>query len=220
MRKLLWVGKIILLCLILLFFMQHSADAGKKKFQGFTPQKLADQKIEIEDIANGIAPAIRPCANYAWAAAAETVLKYQNVFLKQEDFVVKANGGSICLDQVSDFTRAVNAISGDYALADGRKIRLHAEYVPGVPITLEPIALALRNRIPLMMVYRGRAMVLYGVVYDENTESSGQKDFIIRELKMMDPRAFGTPEAKVLFVNGKDDASQISGMMSILVSAR
>ena len=205
------------------------ASAGKKpKFQGFTPHRQENLKIEIEDIANGIAPAQKACANYAWAAAAETILKYQNVFLKQVDFVVKANGGAVCLTQVNDFDRAVKAISGDYALDDGRKIHVNAEYLAyppgntlgGISLTLEPIALALKNRIPVMLMYSGRPLLLYGVIYDENTESSGRKTFPIKELWMMDPQLYGKPAAKVSFVNGKDDPAQIQGMMSILVSAR
>ncbi|MEO5936599.1 MAG: hypothetical protein ABIP81_05250 [Terriglobales bacterium] len=186
------------------------------------------QKAIVKDAPKGYVAAEQPCENYAWAAAVEMLLQQKQINIPQRDWVMKAYGGYKCISplSVADYTGLLRFINGDYTPAPERKVRLEAEFTPGAPMIPDTFILTFRNGEPLMLVWKGKPYLWYGVIYDEYIHANGNRMFELRELKLLDPLAKNDPLAKtkdaqlVSFVKGRDDPNQIDGVMRITVSPR
>lgn len=154
------------------------------------------------------------CENWAWAAGVESILRSQGVALDQHYWVQKSDGGEICLESLAPLEQIARVITGEYVRDDGSKVRLEARYTVGAPVNLDSIILGLRAGHPALLVWRGHAYVLYGVVYDEYVSPTGHRFFDIRELKLADP--FFADDGRLLsFVKGRDDPAEIGGTLEI-----
>jgi hypothetical protein len=160
----------------------------------------------------------QPCENWAWAAAIEALLAQQEVPLKQDYWVDRADGGSVCLDHTPSMEDTVNLIRGDYTLDNGRKVHLNARFNTGAPTNIGALILRLRSGQPSLLLWKDHAYVLSGIVYDEFVYPTGQKRFEIRELELIDPAAKPGPGRHVLFLKGIDDPNDIGGTLEITVS--
>lgn len=203
--------------------------AAGKKIKGVPLAKRPNQVAEIADVA--LTPAGQSCVNWAWAAVLESVLRQQQVDLAQTFWVRKMNGGDICLDrplivhesgrraapsdiQPQDLEALADAITGSYTLDSGRKFNLVARSSPGLPE--EPNALIAEARAgrPILLFWRNRAYLLYSIVYDEYIYPTGQRMFITRELKLLDPLA-SAEKQKVSFMVGEDNPAEIEGVVQV-----
>lgn len=229
------MARIALCILILGSFLTASAAAQKNKPR---PEymKKPDQEAIALPVPKTYVAAAEPCDNYAWAAVVETLLKHKTINITQREWVMKAYGGYRCISplSVADYTGLLRYITGDYTPTPERKVRIEAEFTPGAPIIPDTFILTFRNGEPLMMVWKGKPYVWYGVVYDEYIHANGNRMFELRELKLLDPLAKNDPKNNdpktndpkkkdaqlVSFVKGRDDANQIDGVMRIKVSAR
>ena len=154
------------------------------------------------------------CENWAWAAGVEAILRSQGVALDQHYWVQKSDGGEICLETLAPLEQVARVISGEYVLDDGSKARLEARYTPGAPANLDSVILGLRNGHPALLVWRGHAYVIYGVVYDEYVSPTGHRLFDIREIKLVDP-FFADDGRLVSFLKDRDDPAEIGGTLEI-----
>jgi hypothetical protein len=164
----------------------------------------------------------KPCDNYGWAAAVEMLLQSKQVQISQRDWVMKAYGGYKCISPLSaaDYTELLRYVRGDYALTPERRVRIDADFAPGAPTQPDPFIAALREGETVMLVWKGKPYVWYGVVYDEYIHLNGNRMFEMTELKLLDPLAKSDKGRLVSFVKGKDDTQYIDGVMRVTVTAR
>jgi len=154
------------------------------------------------------------CENWAWAGGVETILRTENVPLDQHYWVQKSDGGEICLESLAPLEQIARVLNGEYVLDDGRKVRLEARYTVGSPVNLDSIILGLRGGRPALVVWKGHAYIVYGLVYDELISPTGHRIFDIRELKLVDP-FYDDDRRLVSFVKDRDDPADIGGTFEI-----
>jgi hypothetical protein len=159
------------------------------------------------------------CPNWAWAAALETVLRSQGVPLDQTFWVLRLNNGELCLDSPGAPQDVIRYLERDaHVLDDGRKVRLHATYVPGPPNSMDAIIRSVQQNHPVIVFWRGRARILAGITYDENVAPTGDHLFEARELRLVDLYAAPKDPARVAkFVKGSDSLADFDGMMQVQV---
>jgi hypothetical protein len=172
-----------------------------------------DQNVDIAGLAS--ATASQKCENWAWAAGLETILRTQNVDLKQKYWIIKADGGEVCKDSF-DLNSLAQYINGEYVLDDGRHVRLEATTISGLPQGVDPFILAPQAGRPLMLVWKGHPYLYVGMNYDELKFASGQREFSVSKLKFLDPFASDPAKQVVYFDREKDDLADISGMMDVI----
>lgn len=190
-------------------------------FRHTTPVPRPDVKLNPDqsvDIANlSSVTAQQKCPNWAWAAGLETILHSQNVDLKQKYWVIKADGGEVCIDNNIDLSSLTQYINGEYVLDDGRHVRLDATAISGLPQGIDPFILAPQAGRPLMLVWKGHPYLYVGMNYEELRFASGQREFMVSKLKFLDPMASDPSKQVVYFDREKDDLADISGMMDVIV---
>ena len=183
---------------------------GAKKNKGITFQRLPDQTAIIDH--PQIAIAQRPCENWEWAAALDSMLKPTKAATGQEYQILRLYGGNICTE-VKSYQELAEKISHEYTLDDGRHFFLEARYSAGAPTTVAPMIVALRDKRPLLLVWKHHPYVLIGLIYDEYVAMDGERQFLPKELKLIDPEA----GKSVSFVCERDNPASIDGIMEVLV---
>ncbi len=179
-----------------------------------------NQLVEIADAARIFAVADKPCGNYAWAAAVNTLLAVDGVRLPQSHWVVRASGGDKCLTRVEDPAGMTQQIEGDYTLDSGRRIKLRSQFHAGPPNTIDDLVVLLRNGRPSIILFSGRVLLLQGILYDDHMRSYNDHFFIVKELRLIDPAlAPSAPGRTVTFLRDKDDANlaEIEGVITLTV---
>ena len=213
--------RFVLLVLLAITLCSADLSAGKKRSQ--IVYRKPDQREEITGAIEKASTALKPCMSYVWAAAVETLVRPQHVSIKQEDWVVKAFGGAKCIDRGLDYTALAARVSSDYALDDGRKVRISAAYEIGLPDSPEALVMQLRQGRQSIMVWKGKPFLLIGVLYDLAYDSNYRQTVYIRELKLVDLMATsGTPERIVVFKRDleQDNSGEINGFITIDVRDR
>jgi len=175
-----------------------------------------DQNVDIAGLTS--ATAEQKCENWTWAAGLETILRTQNVDLKQKYWVLKADGGEVCKDNSIDLGSLSQYINGEYVLDDGRHVRLEATTIAGLPQGIDPFILAPQAGRPLMLVWKGHPYLYVGMNYEELRFAGGQREFAVTKLKFLDPMASDPAKQVVYFDREKDDLADISGMMDVIAA--
>jgi len=157
------------------------------------------------------------CENWAWAAGVESILRSQGVALDQHYWVQKSDGGEICLESLAPLEQLSKVVTGEYVLDDASKVRLEARYTLGAPANVDSIILGLRGGHPALLIWRGHAYVIYGVLYDEYVSPTGHRLFDIRELKLVNP-VYEDDRRLVSFLKDRDDPAEIGGTLEISVT--
>ena len=176
--------------------------------------RLQDQSVELK--AFWLPTPAQKCTNWAWAVAVEAMLKSQQVAIKQNAWVQKANYGEVCIDAAPAVETLAKVIDGTYVLDDGRHVRLESRYISGAPTIPDDLLAPLRQGHPVLLFWKGRALVVRAVTYDEYIYPNGQRMFQIKEMKLVDPLLTGK-EREVSFVNGRDDPADIAGVFHVMV---
>ena len=196
-----------LLVLLFAILLGIPASAGKKK--GVVLYTKPSQKEEIPNL--WVPAAAQKCQNWSWASGVEAVLKPRNISLSQNYWIQKAYAGEICVDQPIDFERLVRLVNGNYTLDDGRKVHLEANLISGAPTITDDLIAPIRRGEPTLLFWKWRAYVLAGAVYDELIYPNGQREFVIHELKLIDPYT----AKPVSFLMGTDDPNDINGFLQV-----
>jgi len=195
-----------------------TSSADKKKVAVL---KEADKLAEIAGLATSAATAAKPCANYGWAAALVSVLKQQGVEMAQKDWIERSFGGDKCVDTALDFAYLARRVTGDYTLADGRHIRITAEWMAGAPESADPLIADMKLGRSRILVWNGKTFLLRGILYDVEYLTYNRIYYYMRELRLVDPMAVaGTPARNAVFLRDKDDAATIQGMLTVTVKSR
>ena len=188
--------------------------ASEKKPKTAPLMRLQDQSIELK--AFWLPTPVQKCTNWAWAVAIEAMLKSQQVAIKQNDWVQKANYGEVCIDVVPKLEALAKVIDGAYVLDDGRHVRLESRYISGAPTIPDDLIAPLRLGLPVLLFWKSRALVVRAATYDEYIYPNGQRMFQIKELKLVDPLLTGK-QRELSFVNGRDDPAEIGGVFHVVV---
>ncbi|MGH8700973.1 MAG: hypothetical protein ACREVR_07320 [Burkholderiales bacterium] len=187
-----------------------SSPAADKKKPAFYLR--AGQKAEIAGFT--AVTAEQKCPNWAWAAGVETLLRAQDVAIRQQHWVYKANAGDVCVP-LGNWESLARLIPGEYQLDDGRKVRLEARYTEGASIPPDDLIAALRRGQPVMIAWRGNVYLLHGVLFDEYISLTGVRRFDIKEMQLTNPSFAEGEERVTSFVKGRDDPAEIQGTLEI-----
>ena len=175
---------------------------------------LHQQKVELSKV--DFEAAEKPCGNWAWVAGVTNMAALSGARLNQGYLVDRLYGGSVCLPSAGDSAALARQISHEYVLADGQKFTLLAEFKPGVPSQADPLIYALRQGRALMLLWGNKAYLLTGMTYDEYIAPTGNKMFIVNELRLFDPLAYQhRPEA--IFSRDQDNPNEINGVLELSV---
>lgn len=178
---------------------------------------LHNQKVELSKVA--FEAAEKPCGNWAWVAAVTNMAALGGARLNQSYLVDRLYGGSLCLPSAGDSAALARQISHEYVLADGQKFTLLAEFRPGVPTQPDPLIFALRQDHPLMLLWGNKSYLLTGMSYDEYVAPTGNKMFIITELRLFDPLA-DADKAEVVFSRDQDNPAEVNGILELSVHTK
>ena len=188
--------------------------AAKKLPTGWVLHKQSQDLDKID-----LKVAEKPCANWAWVAGIVALAQVQGARMDQQYLVDRLYGGSVCVRSAGDMGDLAQRISRDYVLADGQSFRLTAHFTPGAPSQADPLILSIRQGVPLMVVWRDHAYVLTGLDYDEYVAPTGNKIFIITELRLFDPAAEGE-KSVAKFVRERDNPDDLTGILDLTINPK
>jgi hypothetical protein len=183
--------------------------ADKKQGQQYylKPDQTADLAAETK-----LNTAKQSCENWAMAAGLETMLQRQNVPLDQSFWVMRLNGGELCVDDPPTIDALKLVVNHDFVLDDGRHVRLEIQFAPGPPVNVDPIIAGLKQQQVTLLLWRGHPYYLTGVTYDERIGRDGTRFFEVKEIRLANtyPKLPG-----VTFLKGRDDPAEIQGILSV-----
>lgn len=196
--------------LILVLASVLPAVAGKPKPR----PTLVKLDPAIEQIANlKLLTPKQPCPNWAWASAVELMLARQNVVLDQTYWILKANAGEVCIENPVDLGMIRKAVEGDYVQPDGDKIHIGVVVTPGVPNDVGYLIRSIREGRPLLILWRGRPVVLQAIEFDEYIYPNNQRMYEARKLTFLDPLG----EKPIVFDKATDKPSDLGGILEVRV---
>ncbi len=204
-------SKLHLACFFLLFTLSLLA-AGQKQQQQYyiKPGQTADLGAEAK-----LNTARQSCENWAMAAGLETMLQQQNVSLDQSFWVMRLNGGELCVDDPPTIDALKLVVNRDFVLDDGRHVRLEVRFEPGPPVNVDPVIAALKLHHVTLLFWHGHPYYLIGMTYDERIGRDGTRFFEVKEIRLANTYA---KLPGVTFQKGRDDPAEIQGIMSVTVT--
>ena len=152
------------------------------------------------------------CENWAMAAGLETMLQRQNVPLDQSFWVLRLNGGELCVDDPPTIDALKLVVNRDFVLDDGRHVRLEIQFTPGAPVSIDPLIAGLKLQQVTLLLWRGHPYYLTGVTYDERIGRDGTRYFEVKEIRLANTYA---KLPGVTFQKGRDDPAEIQGILSV-----
>jgi hypothetical protein len=183
--------------------------AGQKQGQQYylKPDQTADLAADTK-----LSTAKQSCENWAVAAGLETMLQRQNVSLDQSFWVMRLNGGELCLSDLPAIDALTQAVDKEFVLDDGRHVRLEIHFEPGPPVNVDPVIAGLKQQQVTLLLWRGHPYYLTGVTYDERIGRDGTRFFEVNEIRLANtyPKLPG-----VTFQKGRDDPAEIQGILSV-----
>ena len=195
-----------LIILFLTLFL-HAADKKKRGVMAINPGQTAD--LEPAKMAT----ARQNCESWALAAGLETLLRRQDVTLDQDYWIARLNGGGLCrpLPALDSLAERINQ---EITLPDSRHVRLELNVFVGAPISADPLISGIKNQQLWLFVWRGHPYYLTGATWDEQIMVNGQRAFDVKELRLTDTWA---KKPDVVFQRGRDDLSEIDGVLTVSV---
>jgi hypothetical protein len=160
-------------------------------------------------------PAKQSCENWAMAAGLETMLQQQNVALDQSFWVMRLNGGELCVDDMPSIDALKLVVNRDFVLDDGRHVRLEIRFEPGPPISVDSLIAGLKLQQVTLLLWRGHPYYLTGITYDERIGRDGTRFFEVKEIRLANTFA---KLPGVTFQKGRDDPAEIQGILSVSVT--
>jgi hypothetical protein len=203
----------VALIAIVVLFVPLAALAGSKSKGQVTPEIHPDMLVEIPGLE--VEKVQKPCDNWAWWAAVQSVFEQQNLPLSQSFFVDRSDGGACWNndDHPLNLYDVASAATGDYALPNGR--RFHSEVSLGPTAVPAPmIVKALRAGRPLVMVWQKRPYVVQGILFDDKVFPGGQHSFFAKEVHLIDP----TDGKPVKLTLDEQNVGEVVGVMDVVIT--
>src|SRR5712672_807991 len=194
---------------LLITLSLHAADRKQQQQYYIKPDQTADLAAETK-----LGKAKQSCENWGVAAGLETMLQRQNVALDQSFWIMRLNGGELCLSDLPTIDALKLMVNRDFVLDDGRHVRLEIHFEPGAPVNVDPMIAGLKLQQVTLMLWRGHPYYLTGVTYDERIGRDGTRFFEVKEIRLANtyPKLPG-----VTFQRGRDDQAEIQGILSVSV---
>jgi hypothetical protein len=199
---------------IAILFLPLALPATDKKQQQqyyLKPDQTADLAADTRMVT-----AKQDCENWALAAGLETLLQGKNVALDQGFWVMRLNGGELCVNDPPAIDALARVVNKEFVLDDGRHVRLELRFVPGPPVNVDGVIAGLKLQQVSLLLWRGHPFYLTGITYDERIGRDGTRLFAVKELRLTNTFA-GKPT--VTFQKGRDNPEEIGGMLSVSVTA-
>src|SRR5258707_4572576 len=195
---------------LLITLSLHAADQKQQQQYYIKPDQTADLAAETK-----LGTAKQSCENWGVAAGIETMLQRQNVALNQSFWVMRLNGGRLCLEQILAIEVLRSVVNRDFVLDDGRHVRLEIHFDPGPRVNVDPVIAGLKLQQVTLLLWRGHPYYLTGVTYDERIGRDGTRFFEVKEIRLANtyPKLPG-----VTFQKGRDDPAEIQGILSVSVT--
>jgi hypothetical protein len=192
---------------LLITLSVQAADQKQGQRYYLKPDQTADLAAETK-----LNTAKQNCENWAVAAGLETMLKQQNVLLDQSFWVMRLNGGELCLSDLPSIEALTQAVDKEFVLDDGRHVRLEIHFEPGPPVNVDSVIASLKQQQVMLLLWRGHPYYLTGVTYDERIGRDGTRFFEVKEIRLANtyPKLPG-----VTFQRGRDDPAEIQGILSV-----
>ncbi len=169
-----------------------------------------NQEVRVAHLSALTAQSTNPSA--VLAAVLETILRDKTVCCGKdsalEDTVLAA---PLSLNELSA------KLQGKHVLSDGRSVMVSAEYVPQSAITPDLMISALIDQHALLIKWKSHFYVLYGAIFDETVYSSGQRQFAVHKLLLLDPR-FSDQRRDLEFNRDSDDWGKVEGLLTLSIA--
>lgn len=120
------------------------------------------------------------------------------------------------LSDPSSLAELSTKLQGRHLLSDGRPIVVNAEYVPQSSISPYAMISALLGQHASLIEWKSHVYVLYGATFDETLYSSGQRQFVVHKLLLLDPR-FSDQRRETEFNRETDDFGKVHGLLTLAV---
>jgi hypothetical protein len=197
--------------LVLLVVFSFSADGTMQKQQ----QRVFLKQDQTADLApSKMSTARQNCENWALAAGLETILQQQNVALDQSFWVMRLNGGELCIPEMPSMDALAQVVNKEFVLEDGRHVRLELHFVPGAPVDIGGLIAGLKQQQLSLFLWHGHPYYMSGVTYDERIGRDGSRVFIVKELRLADTYA---KQPGITFQRDRDNMGEIAGILSVSV---
>jgi len=200
------------LAILIAFLTMALLAADKRQQQQYylKPDQSADLSADIKMLT-----ARQNCENWALAAGLETLLLRQNVSLDQSFWVMRLNGGELCLENLPTMDALAQVMNKDFVLEDGRHVRLEMRFIPGPPVSIDAVIAGLKLQQPSLVIWRGHPYYLTGITYDERIGRDGTRFFDVKELRLANTYA---KEPGLTFQKGRDNPEEIAGVLTVSVT--
>jgi hypothetical protein len=192
---------------LLLMLSLHAADKKQQQSYYLKPDQSADLASDTRLIT-----AKQSCENWALAAGLETMLQQQNVALDQNFWVMRLNGGELCVSDLPTIEALTQAVNKEFVLDDGRHVRLEIHFAPGPPLSIDPVIAGMKLQQVTLLLWRGHPYYLTGITYDERIGRDGTRFFEVKEIRLANTFA---KLPGVTFEKGRDDPAEIQGILSV-----
>jgi len=170
-----------------------------------------NQEVQVRSLRVRVASSADATA--VLAAAVETVLNDVELCCGKgsalQDTVLSAN--PLSLKDVSA------KLDGRHLLNDGRPFSITAEYLAPDSINPDQIIASLSKNHALVMEWKSQLYVLYGAIFDETLDYSGERQYVIHKLLLLDPHSSGRRRESV-FNRETDNWKDVQGLLKLSVS--
>jgi hypothetical protein len=143
------------------------------------------------------------------------VLAARKVVLDQTFWVLHINYGEICVEELPAIELLNKVVNQEFALEDGRHVRLELHFVPGAPKNIDDVLAQLNRDEPSLLLWRGHPYYLTGMTYDERIGSNGSRLFEAKEFRLADTFA---QQPAASFKKGRDNPDELEGILSVRVT--
>jgi hypothetical protein len=202
-----WGHQYALISLLLAIAFQQQVPKKQGQNYYLKPDQSADLARDTKLIT-----AKQSCENWALAAGLETMLQQQNAGLDQNFWVMRLNGGELCLSDLPTIEGLTRAVNKEFVLDDGRHVRLEIHFTPGPPVSIDPLIAGLKLQQVTLLLWRGHPYYLTGLTYDERIGRDGTRFFEVKEIRLANTFA---KLPGVTFEKGRDDPGEIQGILSV-----
>ncbi len=200
--------------LVLLLPFAISAGGNMQKQQ----QQFYIKPDQTADLApSKMSTAKQNCENWAIAAGLETLLQQQNVGLDQSFWVMRLNGGELCVPELPSMDALAQVVNKEFVLDDGRHVRLELHFVPGAPVDIGSVIAGFKQQKLSLFLWHGHPYYMSGVTYDERIGRDGSRVFVVKELRLADTYA---KQPSITFQRNRDNPDEIAGILTVSVFPR
>jgi hypothetical protein len=105
-------------------------------------------------------------------------------------------------------------LQGKHSSVDGHTITVGTEYIAPNSVSPAQIISALSSNRALLLEWKSQLYVLYGAAFDEKLYYSGQRDYVIHKLFLLDVR-FPDSRREVTFNRESDGWGKVQGLLML-----